>query len=447
MINIKYFLSLLAGLLLAGSCNVLDQEPLDSVTPELAFKDQQAAQAALNGLYSRLQSEDYYGGWFQYIADNYADVSTFLGFFVEFREPDERAIPATNGGVEVNWLGIYRAINSANEIIANVPNVEDENFSPEDRATMVAEAHCIRGLCYLDLLTYWGEHWDESSTLGVPLVTQSTNSDFANVEQIPRASVSATYDLIISDLQLAEKDLPASGDRSRVSRALATGLLARTYAFKGDYALAEQKATEIIESGDYALMADYADIFLTDLSDESVFELVFNAQDPSDLALYTIRRDEVRPDPELIESFAADDVRQLFIGEAAGRPGLRLLKAEDFSTDANPAYIMRLAELYLLRAEARFFNSDEAGALADLNTIHTRAGLAPYADAGNFVDKLLDEWRWEFFQEGFRFRALVRLNRAEEVLGIESFRRVYPIPFRELTIEGTLLQQNPGYGN
>ncbi len=447
MINIKYFLLLVVGTLFAVSCNVLEQEPVDSVTPDLAFKDQQAAQAAVNGLYSRLQSEDYYGGWFQYIADNYADVSTFLGFFVEFREPDERAIPSTNGGIEVIWLGIYRAINSANEIIANVPNVDDENFSAEDRAAMVAEAHCIRALCYLDLLTYYGEHWDEGSAFGVPLATQSTNSDFANVELIPRATVAETYDLVISDLQIAEKDLPESGDRSRVSRAFATGLLARTYAFKGDYALAEQKATELIESGNYALMEDYADIFLTDLSDESIFELVFNAQDPSDLALYTIRRDEVRPDPALIESFAANDVRQLFIGEAAGRPGLRLLKAEDFSTDANPAYVMRLAELYLLRAEARFFNGDETGALADLNTIRTRAGLEPHADAGNFIDKLLDEWRWEFFQEGFRFRALVRLDRAEEVLGIESFRRAYPIPFRELTIEGTLLQQNPGYGN
>lgn len=447
MIHIKHSLFFLTALLLAVSCDVLEQEPVDSITPELAFTDQKAAEAALNGMYSRMQSSDYYGGWFQYIGENYSDVSTFLGFFVEFEDPALGAIPATNGGIEVNWLGIYRTINVANEIIAKVPEVNDENFSPEARTNIIAQARAIRGLAYLDLLTYWGEHWDLSSSFGIPLVTQSTNSDFANIEQIPRASVAETYDFIIADLEAAEKDLPDSDERAFATRALATGLLARTYAYRGDYDLAEQKATQVIENPNYVLMEDYADIFLTDLSDESIFELVFNPQDQSDLALYTIRRDEVRPDTAFISSFEEGDVRRNFIGEAAGRTGQRFLKAEDFSNDANPAYVLRLAEMYLLRAEARFELGDTDGALEDLNAVHTRAGLDPYQNADNFINKLADEWKWEFFQEGFRFRTLVRLGIMEEVMGYESFRRIYPIPFRELVIEDNLLEQNPGYGN
>ncbi len=63
------------------------------------------------------------------------------------------------------------------------------------------------------------------------------------------------------------------------------------------------------------------------------------------------------------------------------------------------------------------------------------------------INTLADEWKWEFFQEGFRFWTLVRLGIMEKVMGYESFRRIYPIPFRELVIEGNLLEQNPGYGN
>lgn len=447
MINIKHSLIIFLALLAVASCDVLEQEPVDSVTPELAFADEKAARAALNGLSSRLQSEDYYGGWFQYIGENYSDVSTFLGFYVEFLEPDQGAIPATNGGIEVNWLGIFRAVNVANEIIANVPGIEDENFTEEERTEIVAQARAIRGLAYLDLLTYWGEHWDLNSEYGLPLVTQSTNSDFANVEFLPRSTVADTYDFIISDLQAAEADLPDSGERAYVTKAFATGLLARAYAYRGDYELVEQKATEVIDNPNYNLVEDYADIFLTDLSEESIFELTFNAQDPSDLALYTIRRDEVRPDTNFIASFEEGDVRRQFIGLVEGRPGNRFLKAEDASNDANPAYILRTAEMYLLRAEARFFLDDLDGALADLNAVHTRAGLDPYDNAGNFLNKLADEWGWEFFQEGFRFRTLVRLGLMEEVLGYEPFRRIYPIPFRELVIEGTELVQNPGYAN
>lgn len=445
MINTKYILYaiLTAGFL--ASCSVLEQEPQDSVTPELAFADEKAARAALNGMYSRMQNEYYYGAYFQYIADNYADISRFLGFFIEFRDASDRALPATNFAVEQIWLAIYRVINVANEIIAKVPDVVDDNFTAEERAQIIAEARCIRGLCYLDLLTYWGEHWDANSQYGVPLVTQSTNSDFANVELLPRNNVAEVYNFIIADLEAAEKDLPDSDDAAYASQALAKGLLARTYLYRGDYQQAEQKAGEVIGNTNYELNPDYEDIFLSDLTSESVFELVANAQDPTSLAVYTIGRDEVRPREELIESFMPNDARLSMIGEVASRPGIRLLKADDFSTDANPAYIMRIAEMYLIRAEALYRQTRLGEALDDLNAVHTRAGLTAYNSTDNFLAKLLDEWRWEFFQEGHRFRALVRLGQAQSVLGIPDFRRVYPIPFRELTIEGNLMEQNPGY--
>ncbi len=447
MNNLRYLLALGLALLLSTACNVLEQEPLDSITPDLAFEDGNAAEAAMNGLYSQLQDADYYGAYFQYIAENYSDVATYLGFFIAFRDADMGVIPSTNNGIEVIWLGAYRAINVANEIIAAVPEIEDESLSAERQAEMVAQARCIRGMAYLDLLTYFGEHWDEGSPYGLPLVTQSTGSDFANIELIPRSSVAETYAFIIADLQAAEAALPDSDDRGYVSKGLATGLLARTYLYQGEYALAEAKATELIDHPNYTLNPDYLDIFQSDLTSESVFELIFTAQDPSDLALFTLLRDEVRPDPDFVASFQDGDVRRQLIGPIEGEDRDRFLKAEDVATDANPAYVMRIAELYLIRAEARYRLGQPEGALDDINVIRKRAGLAAHNSTANLKQKLLDEWGWEFYQEGQRFRALVRLDEIGNVLDMEAFRAIYPIPFRELTIEGTLIEQNPGYVN
>lgn len=444
MKKLKY---IIAGIgLLFASCDVLDQQPQDAVTPDLAFVDGKSARAALVGLYASLQPESYYGAYFQYTNDNFADITTYLGFFVGFQEVDSKNIPSTNDNIQQVWLGIYAAINVANEIIDGVPGVPDENFSQEARAEIIAQAKAIRALAYLDLLTHWGEHWDPGSAFGLPLVTKSTGSNFANVEFVERSSVAATYDLILADLQDALGVLEDSGDNTRVTKAFVQGLLARTYLHRKDYAQAITYASQVIDNENFTLNPSYEDIFASDLTGESIFELVYNSLDQSNLALYTIRRDEVRPDPALIASFEIGDQRRNLIAPVPGFVGERLIKAEDFSSNANPAYIMRMAEMYLIRAEAKFLSgSDPVGALADLNAVRTRAGLSPHADGSNFVNKLLNEIRWEFFGEGHRMRALARLSKAEEVLGIEAFRKIYPIPFRELNIKGNKLVQNPGY--
>lgn len=445
MKHIKYLIASLVFVLMTNSCEILDQPPQTDITPEIAFIDAKASRAALTGLYSRLQREDYYGAYQQYTSDNYADIGVYLGFFVGFQEADQGRIPPQNDNTTRIWLAAFQAVNVANEIIDGVPNSPDENFSQTERDEIVASAKSIRALAYLDLLTQFGEFWDESSTYGIPLVTKSTGSNFANVEQVARGTVGDTYSLIISDLTEAVNVLSDNNDRKFVSKAFAQGLLARTYLYKGDYAEAINYATQVIDNPTYTLNTTYAGIFNVDLTTESIFELVYNTLDPSSLALYTIRRDEVRPDPRFARSFLSGDRRREFIAPVSGFTGERFIKAEDFSNDANPAYILRLAELYLIRAEANIRLNNMSAALSDINLIHTRAGLAAYTSTDNIETKLLDEIKWEFFAEGHRFRALARMGKVGEVLGYEDFRRIYPIPFRELNIEGTLLAQNPGY--
>ncbi len=441
--NIRFILAI--SVLFVSSCSVLEHEPQDAIVPEQAFDSEASVRSAVIGLYHQLQSDDYYGASFQYASDNYTDITAYAGFNIEYKEADEGALPPTNLLVEKIWLGAYRVINGTNEIIDGVPGVADAGFSEEERSSIIAEAKCLRAMGYLDMLVHFGEHWDLSSMYGLPLVTQSTNSDYANVNMLTRSSVQETYDFILNDLESAEAVLSDSDDRTMVSKGFAQSLLAKTQLHMNDYSSAITYATQVIDNVNYSLNPSFADIFQSDLTSESVFELVSNSLDVSNLAVWTIIRDEVLPDETLIASFTDGDERRYLIGNVEGKPFERLLKAEDFSTHANPAYIMRIAELYFFRAEAKYFSGDAEGALEDLNSVRTRAGLDPYTDSNNFLDKYINENKWEFFAEGKRLHTLTRIDKAQEVLGIEDFRRIYPIPAREFTIDGNQLEQNPGY--
>ena len=441
--NIRFILAI--SVLFISSCSVLEHDPQDSIVPDKAFNSEASVRSAVIGLYHQLQSDDYYGASIQYASDNYSDITTYAGFNIEYKEAGDGILPPTNLLVEKIWLGAYRVINGANEIIGGVPGVVDNGFTEEERIIIIAEAKCLRALGYLDLLVHFGEHWDLSSIYGLPLVTQSTNSDYANVNILARSSVQETYDFILNDLESAESGLSDSDNRAAVTKAFAHSLLAKTHLHMKDYTSAIDYSTLVIDNLNFSLNPSFLDIFQSELTSESVFELVSSSLDISNLALWTINRDEVLPEETLIASFTDGDQRRSLIGNVEGKPYERLLKAEDFSTHANPAYIMRIAELYFFRAEAKHFSGDADGAIDDLNTVRTRAGLEPYTDSNNFLEKYINENMWEFFGEGKRLYTLTRIDKAGEVLGLEDFRRIYPIPAREFTIEGNQLIQNPGY--
>jgi len=431
--------------LFVSACSVLDHDPQDAIVPKQAFDSESSVRSAVVGLYHQLQSDDYYGASIQYASDNYTDVSTYAGFNIEYQEAGEGIIPPTNLLVEKIWLGAYRVINGANEIVSGVPEVDDIGFTEDERVAVIAEAKCLRALGYLDLLVHFGEHWSLDSEYGLPLVTRSTNSDYANVEMISRSSVQETYDFILNDLESAEAGLPNSDNRAVATKALAQSLLAKTYLHMKDYDSAINYSTLVIDNANYSLNPSFLDIFQSELTNESIFELVSSSLDISNLALWTVLRDEVLPEESLVASFSEGDQRRELIGNVEGKPYERFLKAEDFSGHANPAYIIRIAELYFYRAEANHFLGNSNGALENLNAVRTRAGLNPHTDSNNFLDKYINENKWELFAEGKRLHTLVRINKAEDVLGLESFRKIYPIPAREFEIDGNQLVQNPGY--
>ena len=426
------------------SCDVLEPEPQQSLDASTALVDAGSAAGVLSGTYSLMQDPEYYG--LEYILNNdlLADNAVFEGFFDSQLELDQLAVPITNTWIEDAWPDIYVVINSANLLITGLDEIDDPAL---DRDAVLGEAHAIRALAHFDLLRYFGEHYDTSSEFGVPLITELIpDNDFNQIPDVPRSSVAEVYDQVISDLDIAISLLNGSDDTGTMNYWAALSLRARVNLYRQAYDQAFADADSVIMRSPFVLESDLSDVFSTiEASSESIFEVEFNEQDQSDYNTFLFRRDEYNVDPSLLESFEEGDIRATFFTNLRGRD--RTTKYSD-NTNANNAKIFRLAELYLIRSEAGVFASGDPNAgTADLNVIRNRAGLedlGAIATAEEYVDALLYERRAELNFEGHRFFDLVRLGRAEEVLELEPFRRVLPIPRNELQVSDALAQ-NPQY--
>jgi hypothetical protein len=440
----KIFLILITISTFVGCSDILEPDPQTSLDANGVLVDAASANGILLGAYSQMQNDYYYGS--EYILNNdlIADNSIFQGFYDSQRDIDNKVVPASNLWVETTWVVIYQTINMANLVITGVDAIDDPNL---DKEFVKGEASAIRALAYFDLLRVYGEHYDLQSTYGIPLLLEPIpDNDFNQIPNLARSTVSATYDLILADLNLAIASMEGSSDTGRMNFWAALSLRARVNLYKKDYQAAFDDADRVIAEGPFYLEPELDAVFNTiEASGESIFEVEFNDQDQSAFNTYTIRRDEYNVDPDLLDFFEPGDARKNLFTFQRGRD--RTGKYLD-NTNANNTKVFRLAELFLIRSEAAVFANNDANAGSDdLNEIRNRALLgdvATFATIEEYVTALLNERRAELNFEGHRFFDLVRLDKIDEVLGMEDFRKVFPIPRTELQLSDAL-EQNPGY--
>lgn len=441
----KYLLYCIsAGFLFLGACDVLDVEPQSSIPAAEAFKDKAGIERGINGAYNGLQSLSYYGRTYGIFADLAADnlAHPENATSANYRDVDNNAILPENETVDGIWTAIYDAINVANNVIAQVPGIPDMSESEKNKA--LGELYFLRALHHFNLLNYFG---------AVPVKTRPTVG--VNDVNVARDPVETVFAQIISDLEFAASSLPESGTKIRASKWAATALLARVYLYQKNYAAAAAAATQVIESGQFDLPDNYADIFTTEGGAESIFEVDFTAVDRNRIAEYNFPltlngRREVAPDPTLLAAYLPEDER--FAASIANTGGLSYaIKYDDLSTGADNVIVLRLAEMYLTRAEAVAQQNGDLNAVRnDINQVRFRAGLPGVQ--GNTQTALLDaianERRLEFAFEGNRWFDLVRTGRAVDVLpNVNQINQtLFPIPFSEiLTNTNSGMYQNPGY--
>lgn len=470
-LNYKLILTLVSlSALLGTSCQkeTLDQKPQASLDASTAIKDAASVNAATLGIYSGFQSGNYYGLRYFIFADLYADNMSHTGTFPSFATIANKQILPDNTELGSMWNSMYSTINRANTVIAAVPAIADQTVVKDN---VLAEARILRANVYFDLIRYWGGSktgFNQAGGVGVPLVLTPTLVE-ADAAPKARATEAAVLGQVITDLDFAigVSTFANKNVTGRVGKDYAKALRARVALYMGDYATAQTYATELITSTRYALTAgaDYKNIWALKNTSESLWEIQYEPTNSNSIAFYyyttaTGGRNEIATASGLNTAHEAGDLRQAVNATTTGgaATNLKTLKFTRVATGDDNVVMFRLSELYLIRAEARAqIGTDLVGALADVNVVRARAGLAASAAAttADLMTAILKERRVEFAHEGHRFFDLKRTNTLSSTLGASlfgvsgaydnTFRALWPIPQREVLTSGGIIAQNTGY--
>ncbi|ATP56956.1 RagB/SusD family nutrient uptake outer membrane protein [Pedobacter ginsengisoli] len=476
-----------------SSCKkFLTEEPESSATTGNAYKTASDIEAALTGVYNSLYTE-YFVWEFFLLSDVRSDNAYAGGDAQEVYQYDNLAVSPLNVRVFYDWQQLYNGIAKANLVLEKIGEVKDVALDQGNRrAQIIGEAKFLRALFYFELVKNFGD---------VPLVMQFGKIDpaEANVSKSPAAEV---YTTIITDLNdaLAVPDSysTASLSKSRVTKGAVYALLAKVYAQKSDrdYNKVLENIKHVEELG-YKLHGNYDELFDGShyVNDEAILEIQYKASTPQAnygpqlLLPPSISGDDWRkyctPSKDLIKAFdtEGDQIRKnstvLFedvewsdefwkpCASAGSVPFTYKWRHAEGWASGDYVYILRYADILLLKAEALNALGRSSEALAPLNMVRDRVDL-PIIKAGDFsdvqlADKILNERRLELAFEGQRWSDLIRANKLESVMGalkeyvltceggskqmnynMNLDKRLLPIPQDELN-RNTKLIQNKGY--
>ncbi|MEM8524448.1 MAG: RagB/SusD family nutrient uptake outer membrane protein [Bacteroidota bacterium] len=464
----KKYIKLIAATYLLWFCASCSEEfleiaPSDALPPAEALRTVNDMRTVLLGVYSQLQNSDYYGRYFILVPDVMSDdvkqnaSANRASEWAEYNGNDLDFIP------EEIWTEVYEAINRANTIINAKIDINESTQALADQ--YLGEAYTLRALGHFDLVRIYAQHYQFSAGanhLGVPIVTA-----FDQNAEPARASVAEVYAAVVSDLTTAISLLNQDRGKGFVSPAAANAILSRVYLYMDDMQKAAEFATKAIDDPNTDLTS--GDAYLgtwmnNSFSPDAIFDVVMTEAD--NLGGDALGRMYINegygdylPAEDLLNLLDTMDVRsQLFkedetIGGVYG--SLRMNKFPSI-TGEDHTPVIRLAEMYLIRAEARAKLGDEAGAIEDLMTIRSRAwASAPEVTASGqeLLDEIALEKRRELMFEGHRLwelmrhqQSVIRTDCTAPVCEITypNDRFVLPIPQQELNANPNI-EQNEGY--
>jgi starch-binding outer membrane protein, SusD/RagB family len=436
----RYMTAIAVAALLAACDSPLDTNPTASIGDDVALSTARGVELAVTGAYRSFQTGALYDREVHVYPELYADNLDFTSTFQTDREMQERTVTPDNVAIVNMWAQSYAGINRANNVLDAIPSVAGLTAAQADR--FQGEALFIRSLHYFNLVRYFG---------GVPLVTEPSRG--IGPEAIrPRDTRAAVYDRITQDLTTAIGLLPTEHVNGRATAWSARALLAKAYLEIGNWTGARDMASAVI-GGPFSLPADYRTVFATKNSAESIFELQYSINNSNALAFWYFPASEGgrrghAPSADLIAAYEPGDERyEASIDYDNGDPyGIKFWR---IATNDDNVIVLRLAEMYLIRAEANArLGADPLTVQADINEVRDRAGLGPIPlttiTEEALIDAILRERRVELAMEGHRWFDLRRTGRSQSVLDYEPFRDLFPIPQQELDVNPEL-EQNPGY--
>jgi len=420
-----------------SSCkkDFLDQTPITQVGPDVAFADAAAAEKLIQGAYDGMYN-DFHIWDYMTNGDVRSDNAYAGGDNPANIQLDLFTVISTNGNVGRDWNALYSDIKNCNLILTNVPNIVDAKLDAGDRRKQIlAEASILRAYMYFNLVRTWGS---------VPLVVKVPTTD---AEFYPaKASVDAIYAQIISDLEYGAANARVAGPTKGImTKGVANALLAKVYASKPtpDWTKVSTYCDAVI-SGGYSLISNYD--FLWDSNhknnSEAIWEMQYDGYGglhgnwmPSVLVGTGWKRFNT-PTNSLAKAFddAGDAIRKAssikfnnVVSEGwsdsywskTSYPYINKYRADDKSDN----YILRLADIILLKAEAvnELSASGWSTAAPLVNQIRNRVnlGVTTATDQASMRLAIENERRLELAFEGHRWFDLLRTNRVIPVMNAQ----------------------------
>ena len=485
--NIKYIIVFVWSTMLFG-CVDLNEIPEGQLSPESYYTSGDALRAAVTGIYGSA-----YGWYSGYDTPNYALFGSILAEDACTGLTGYNLLNINSGNSDIKniWALHYRWIGNANLIIGNLDN---PGISEKDLKYAEGQARFMRALGYFYLTRYFGE---------IPIITNE-NSSIAN--EVGQSTFSEIHEFIVNDLRIAEDKLEMSydNDKAMATKGSAKALLAKVYLTMAGwpleddsyYALARDKAKEVMDMGVYSLESDFKDLWLeknklsnsefiftfygssddigsashlhtasrsssekgwTNIYSEERFFNVFPEGYRKEVSFHTVFNDgtnwqDVNPRQPFISKYRdAGELAATFDSDVISFDG------DGFTP------ILRYADVLLIYAEAANMaeNGPSAAALEAINKVRRRAMKldpdTPNASVDltsmskdDFDDAVIAERNWELAFENNRWFDVVRKNKV-----VEFYQPLYPQYVTENThllpkpatevnaIEG--LEQNPGY--
>lgn len=430
-----------------ASCeNYLDVPlPSNSLFIDSGFANDKAVAATVNGVMSQMTQNRYFEGTngVGHLTGLYSDELTNNTTIASYLPYYQNALTATQSGAPAFWSNLYKVIYYDNLVIEGI---QSSTAALTFRNQWLGEAYFLRAFNLFYLTNLYGD---------IPL---TVTSDYAINNSLSRNPQSEVYAQIISDLKNAQSLLPAgfkngSGltttERVRPGNAAATALLARIYLYTGDWANAEIEATKVIsQTALFSLPTALNTVFLAN-SQETIWSLVTASTNsvgdftsyllgvpgitattttlPNTIHAYLTPRQVASFETTLDKRFV-NWVQTVIIPLPLSAPVANrtyYIPGKYRSSVHNIEHVMllRLAEQYLIRAEARAQLNNIAGTQSDLNVIRTRAGLTDITSStqSTLLTSILRERRNEFFaEEGHRFFDLKRTGLINSVMTLEA---------------------------
>jgi hypothetical protein len=343
--------------------------PSNQIVPEVIFTNDATATSVLLGAYALINNID---GSKNYYTDLFSDDIYMPNAGSNVQIAQENTYSENSNSFQF-FENYYKAIFTANSILEALQG--QTGVTDSTAKLLKGESEFIRAYCHFQLVNFYGTP---------PLITTTNVKVSAYVGNTPTTQI---YASIISDLldayNLVGTNYPGS-DRVRANKSAVSALLAKAYLYKKDWVDAETEATRQINNATYSLSTDLTTVFVKG-STETIWQLwsstAYTSQGstyiPANTAtvIYTLR-------PGLLAAFEASDKRYTnWVRQGTGASASFYYpykyRQRTTTTGATIEYQvqLRLAEQYLIRAEARAQQNNVTGGVADLNVIRTRAGL------------------------------------------------------------------------